>query len=213
MPRFTNPILLVCVLAIAGCAQVDETPTTDEPTTLSGGPIPDSVMGVAGGIVQFGFQVIGDGGVVPNYDLHLEVTAGGGQVPAVLRTNQDGSIAVNWELGPTPGLNSLVVTAPGLQGSPRTIFAWGTHRAPLGDTTTVVDFAFEPNNLLIDVGGKLTFIGQGPSSHQIFVEDISGCEVMAGQDCEWSGLPFWPGTYQVRSETHPDMVATLVIRE
>ena len=74
---------------------------------------------------------------------------------------------------------------------------------PLEDTTRVVDFAFEPDNLLIDVGGSLTFIGQGTSAHQIFIEEVCGCEVTPGQDCEWNALPFWPGTYQLRSGNQP----------
>jgi hypothetical protein len=196
----------------------DETPTTDLPTTLhSLGP--DSALAVAGEVIEVHFQVTGDGGVVPNYDIHFEVTGGRGHVPSVLPTDRDGAATLSWQLGATPGRNSLVVTAPGLQDSPSTVVAWGTHSVPLGDTTRVVDFAFDPDNLLIDVGGSVTFVGVGPSSYQLLVADLGSCnreDLKPGQVCTWGGLPFWPGSYQVRvgnHPDHPDMIATIVVRQ
>ena len=57
---------------------------------------------------------------VPNYEITFVVTNGGGtiQEKQPVKTNGAGIAGVNWVMGSTPGVNTAMAVASGLQGSP-----------------------------------------------------------------------------------------------
>jgi hypothetical protein len=66
---------------------------------------------------------------VPNVMVQFRVATGGGKVSSSLvRTDDQGRAAVNFTLGPDPGINSVVASVPGLPGSV-TLTAIGTTEA------------------------------------------------------------------------------------
>ena len=82
-------------------------------------------------------------------------------------------------------------------------------------TLTAAEFAFDPSELSVAVGGAIEFVNEDEAEHNITAEDAEiDADVDAGVTTTVDLVDVAPGTYDFICEYHPDtMTGTLEVTE
>jgi plastocyanin len=135
----------------------------------------------------------------PTFDLVTSRLATPHSRRSVLRTVGKGTVAA---AGAAAMAGPL---ASGLVGKPLTAAAQGSV------SVAIVDFAFDPGSVAVDVGGTVTWTNQGPSPHTVTASDGSfdSGELAAG--ASFSHTFMSAGTFSYFCSIHPSMVGSVVV--
>lgn len=86
-------------------------------------------------------------------------------------------------------------------------------KAPRAETVEMVDFAFEPAEVTIQVGGKITWKNQGQAPHDATAEDDSFATPTVEPGKLKSETFKEAGTFPYICTIHPDMKGTIEVVE
>jgi plastocyanin len=78
-------------------------------------------------------------------------------------------------------------------------------------SVTIVDFAFNPGSVTVDVGGIVTWTNQGPSPHTVTADGGGFDSGQLDTGGSFSYTFATAGTYAYHCAIHPDMVGSVVV--
>jgi plastocyanin len=108
--------------------------------------------------------------------------------------------------GTAVGLGAALVARPlGLIGNLPSAAAQGAA------SVSIVDFAFDPGSVTVDVGGTVTWTNQGPSAHTATADDGSFDSGTLDAGGTFSFTFNTAGTFSYHCAIHPNMVGTVVV--
>lgn len=102
---------------------------------------------------------------VPGVEVTWTVTSGGGTIePAASTTSSDGVAAATHTLGPTEAVHTATASATGLSDVE---FSASASDPPTSGAVAVDDNRFTPANVVVQVGGTVTWTWVGASEHNV----------------------------------------------
>lgn len=86
--------------------------------------------------------------------------------------------------------------------------------APAGDpiAATLVDFAFDPVELVVPVGTTVVWTNNGPTIHTVAAADLSWSSPILQAGESYSQTFEAPGVYPVICTLHPEMVGQVIVQ-
>jgi plastocyanin len=215
MERFRS-LNYVWTLAVACIVAACSSGTTD--------PDPDPVIAAASGSGQSATvgEALGDplvvrvtrsGAGVSGASVSWAVTGGGGSVsPTTSTTDASGNASTTWTLGPTAGANMVQASSAGATGSPVTFAATGvedTAGPPMSASVSVIDYAFDPDEATVAVGGTVTWTWGGADQHNVTFSDASSPTQTAGSYMRTFSTA---GTFPYQCTIHAGMDGTITVQ-
>lgn len=108
--------------------------------------------------------------------------------------------------GVAAGAGAALVARPlGIIGDPRTAMAQGAA------SVAIVDFAFDPGSVSVDVGGTVSWTNQGAAPHTVTADDGSFDSGQLAPGGSFSFTFNTPGTVSYHCTIHPNMVGSVTV--
>jgi plastocyanin len=163
----TKSIVCAALLALWACGGDGPTDPAGPPTDLAkvsgdeqtwffSNPLPEP------------YEVVvldANGRGVPGIEVAWIVASGGGTIaPTVSTTNEDGVASATHTLGPSEEVQSVVASALDLIGVEFSAFA---SDPPTSGAVTIDDNFFSPTEVVVQVGGAVTWTWVGDSEHNV----------------------------------------------
>lgn len=88
-----------------------------------------------------------------------------------------------------------------------------TASAPVATTqVSIVDYAFTPNNILLNVGQQITFTNNAPMDHTVVADDNSFDSGIIAPGTTFKKTFDTPGTYTFHCRIHPSMTGKITVQ-
>lgn len=156
-------------------------------------------------------RVTQEGAPLSGTSVSWSVTAGGGSVsPTTSTTDASGNASTAWTLGPDPGANSLEASASGATGSPVTFSATAVAGAPpMSASVSVDEYAFDPDEATVAVGGTVTWTWIGDEAHNV---TFTGAASPDQVDGTYSRTFTTAGAFPYQCTLHAGMNGTITVQ-
>lgn len=183
-------------------------------------PSGDAQSGAVGTVLPNPLRVIvtQSGNPVAAQNVTWQIGPSGGSLnPTAGVTDGNGIASTTVTLPAVAATSTITATATGVTGSPLSFSATSTG-ASLAVTVDVVNFAFQPDNVTLKLGGTVTFLwGSGSGPHTVTPDGPNTIPVSPG-DPTAQNAPFTfdatflaTGTFNYHCRVHGGMTGTITV--